>query len=188
MASGHRTISDLAGMRAISHPVRLAILEKLWAGDVLTATQAAELVGLTSSAASYHLQHLAKRGFIERVDTADGREHPWRATNVSVGMSGQPDARLGRTMMRNLAVRVMRILDTPPPVPVTRRPWPAGHRRAQLRLTKAEAKQLRRRIDEAIEEFEVVSAAHETGTPSGAEVFNYEAVWISGVVIEADQS
>lgn len=63
-------------LRALSHPARLAILEHLAAhGGEITATEAAEIVGLSPSATSYHLRALAKVNMInEAPSRGDGRE------------------------------------------------------------------------------------------------------------------
>ncbi len=71
-------------MRALSHPARLVVIDSLYAGEVLTATQCAALAGITPSAMSYHLRALEKYGIVRRVATGgDGRERPWmRAGDV----------------------------------------------------------------------------------------------------------
>jgi regulatory ArsR family protein len=51
------------------------------AGDDLTATQCAELTGLSPSATAYHLKLLERYGLAETAPPrADRRERPWRAT------------------------------------------------------------------------------------------------------------
>lgn len=76
-------------MRALAHPARLAVLDYLSkTDDGGTATQLAEVVGLSPSAMSYHLRALAKVGMIEEAPTrGDGRERVWqsRHKNFSVG-------------------------------------------------------------------------------------------------------
>ena len=95
-------------------------------GAVLTATQAGELTGLSASAMSYHLQHLAKLGLIERDASADGRERPWKAAGSGLRMSAQPDATLGAAMMQNLLADLARLLATPPPGPGEASPAATG--------------------------------------------------------------
>jgi DNA-binding transcriptional ArsR family regulator len=72
----HLVIRDPAVMRVLSHPARLAILEHLSAhGGDITATEAAEIVGLSPSATSYHLRALAKLDMIKEAPSrGDGRE------------------------------------------------------------------------------------------------------------------
>jgi len=80
-------------MRAMAHPVRLALMEALNDAGTLTATEAAERVGESPSNCSFHLRQLAKYGLAERAPGADGRERPWRAT--ATGLSyGQGEADL----------------------------------------------------------------------------------------------
>ena len=68
-------------IRALAHPARLAIIDALAAGEELTATQAAELTGLSPSATAYHLKLLERYGLAETADRRpDRRERPWRAT------------------------------------------------------------------------------------------------------------
>ncbi|GAB3921349.1 hypothetical protein GCM10027613_28640 [Microlunatus endophyticus] len=116
MVAERRELSDLAQMRAVSHPARWRVLEEMWAGRVLTATEAAEVVGLTPSAMSYHLQQLARLGLVERDESADGREHPWKASTDGVFMTTRPDDPLGRTMMQNLSRSIDRLVLSAPPV------------------------------------------------------------------------
>src|SRR5262245_34747147 len=74
------TIRDAQVMRAMAHPARIAILEYLGGGAEATATECAEVVGLSPSATSYHLRALAKVGLIEDAPSrGDGRERVWRS-------------------------------------------------------------------------------------------------------------
>ena len=73
-------LTDPRAIRALAHPARLAVIDELYAGRELTATECAEIAGLSPSAMSYHLRSLEKVGIVERADTTgDGRERPWRA-------------------------------------------------------------------------------------------------------------
>ena len=68
------------GMRALAHPVRVAILSHLqWHGPS-TATALAPLVGATPSVTSWHLRHLAEHGLVTDADVeSDGRQRWWQA-------------------------------------------------------------------------------------------------------------
>ena len=71
-------ITDPRAIRALAHPARQRIIDELYSGRVLTATECAELAGLTPSATSYHLRALERWGSIERAEaSADGRERPY---------------------------------------------------------------------------------------------------------------
>lgn len=73
-------LTDPRAIRALAHPARLTVIDELYTGRELTATECAELAGLSPSAMSYHLRSLEKYGIVERADAAaDGRERPWRA-------------------------------------------------------------------------------------------------------------
>ncbi|GIF57872.1 winged helix-turn-helix domain-containing protein [Asanoa iriomotensis] len=89
-----RRISDPKMLRALAHPARLAIIEDLnVTGDGRTATELAEIVGLSPSATSYHLRELAKVGLIEEAPSrGDGRERVWQSPVHSWGVDLEPDA------------------------------------------------------------------------------------------------
>ena len=77
----------------MAHPVRQRLIEDvLTTGKPLTATEAAARCEITPSAMSYHLRALEKWGMVERVDSGDGRERPWRLTadGFSIESSGDP--------------------------------------------------------------------------------------------------
>jgi DNA-binding transcriptional ArsR family regulator len=75
-------LHDPRDIRALAHPARMAIIDALATGDELTATECAELTGLSASATAYHLKLLQRYDFAERAPARnDGRERPWRATS-----------------------------------------------------------------------------------------------------------
>ena len=101
-------ISDPRALRALAHPARLTILQHLILDGPATATECAEVAGLSPSACSYHLRALARYGFVgeDPAGGADRRHRPWRARSsrsrrercqpASGGASGQPPARAER--------------------------------------------------------------------------------------------
>ena len=73
-------LQDPRDIRALAHPARMAIIDALATGEELTATECAELTGLSPSATAYHLKLLERYDFAERAPARnDGRERPWRA-------------------------------------------------------------------------------------------------------------
>ena len=76
-----RKISDAKTMRALAHPVRLELLELIRRDGETTATRAAEALGESPGNMSWHLQTLARYGFIEEADGGKGRSRPWRITS-----------------------------------------------------------------------------------------------------------
>src|SRR5580693_2363001 len=74
-------LTDARLMRGLAHPARLAILEHLVLDGPATATECADVAGLSPSACSYHLRALARYGLADEdpQSAADGRHRPWRA-------------------------------------------------------------------------------------------------------------
>ena len=82
-------LADPAAVRALAHPARLVVIDALYDGQVLTATECAERAGVTPSAMSYHLRALEKAGLVVRAEPrGDGRERPWKRAgkNLKVDM------------------------------------------------------------------------------------------------------
>ena len=78
-------LRDAAAIKALTHPARLAVLDELFAGRELTATECAEIAGVSPSAMSYHLRALAKAGIVVPAEpSGDGRRRPWRAAGTSL--------------------------------------------------------------------------------------------------------
>jgi DNA-binding transcriptional ArsR family regulator len=94
-----RLINDASVLRALAHPARMAILTHLGHGRSATATECAELVGLSPSATSYHLRALAKAGLVEEAPgRGDGRERVWRGVaghgyTVRLEQDADPEAK-----------------------------------------------------------------------------------------------
>src|ERR1700727_2563823 len=75
-------ITDARAMRALAHPLRVALLEAVRRDGEITATRAAELLQESPGNMSWHLQTLAKYGFVEETGEGKGRSRPWRAAAV----------------------------------------------------------------------------------------------------------
>jgi len=72
-------LTDPRAIRALAHAARLAVIEELYSGRELTATECAAIAGVSPSTMSYHLRSLEKAGIVERAEpTTDARERPWR--------------------------------------------------------------------------------------------------------------
>ncbi|MFI5915472.1 ArsR/SmtB family transcription factor [Dactylosporangium sp. NPDC051541] len=85
-------VRDAATMRALSHPARIAVLDRLFSGEPATATELAEVCGLSPSATSYHLRALAKAGMIEEAPSrGDGRERLWRSQHRGLDVATGPE-------------------------------------------------------------------------------------------------
>lgn len=73
-------VTDPKMVRALAHPVRMALLETMEREELqtITATQASELLGESPANCAFHLRTLAKYGFLEEAGGGRGRERPWR--------------------------------------------------------------------------------------------------------------
>ena len=74
-------ITDARAMRALAHPLRVALLEAMRRDGEITASRAAELLDESPGNMSWHLQTLAKYGFVEETGKGRGRSRPWRLTS-----------------------------------------------------------------------------------------------------------
>ena len=103
-------LTDPQMMRALAHQARIAIWTHLGLHGPATATECAEIAGLSPSACSYHLRTLAKYGFVEEDpdSAADGRERPWRARVLAFNMLDRPGAPAATQVASRLLVENMR--------------------------------------------------------------------------------
>jgi DNA-binding transcriptional ArsR family regulator len=78
----HIAILDARGLRVFAHPARIQLVHLLRKHGASTATRLAELMGVNSGTASYHLRQLAAGGFVEE-DTSrgNGRDRWWRSAH-----------------------------------------------------------------------------------------------------------
>ncbi len=75
---------SLDGLKALAHPRRLQIMERLAMHGPATSATLARGLGLNTGATSYHLRALARFGFVEETTGdrgAHGRERWWRAVS-----------------------------------------------------------------------------------------------------------
>lgn len=86
-----RELRDPSVLRALSHPLRLSLLEHLATVGQATATELAERVDESPANCSWHLRQLAKYGLIEEADGGTGRQRPWRWINESLGVADPTD-------------------------------------------------------------------------------------------------
>ena len=97
------TVTDPKAMRALAHPVRMALLELFEVSPTLTATRASEALGESPANCAFHLRTLAKYGFVEEAGGGRGRERPWRRVpkSISVSSAGQrdPQARMAAEVL-----------------------------------------------------------------------------------------
>src|SRR5580698_10256418 len=68
-----RQLTDSRTLRALTHRVRIALIEALLLGGAMTATEVGEQIGESSTTCSFHLRQLAKYGFVEEAGGGKGR-------------------------------------------------------------------------------------------------------------------
>ncbi|RKT54248.1 ArsR/SmtB family transcription factor [Saccharothrix australiensis] len=74
-------IRDPKALRALAHPLRWQLIELIRNEDTATATRCARALGESVAGCSYHLNLLAKYGFVEHAPGGVGREKRWRLTS-----------------------------------------------------------------------------------------------------------
>jgi len=158
----HLAIRDPKMMRALAHPLRVALIEAIGQAEsrTLTATEASELLGESPANCAFHLRTLAKYGFVEEAGGGRGRQRPWRLRfsgleieppwedqETRLAVQAAADIWIDRwlTRARN---RLMRITDYPAD-------WQAAAIAAEYRLylTAQEANELSAGIDRLIAPF-----------------------------------
>jgi predicted transcriptional regulator len=153
-------LTDPKAMRALAHPVRLALMEILDVTRTLTATQASEILGESPANCAFHLRTLAKYGFVREAGGGRGRERPWTVAQRSLHISayGQKDKQaelaartLSEVWFDRILNRIRRML--------SRDSWPDGWadavhvgRNVQF-LTPEETKQVAEEIHESLKRY-----------------------------------
>lgn len=102
-------VTDARAMRALAHPLRVALLELMRRDGEITATRAAELLGESPGNMSWHLQTLAKYGFVEETGEGRGRSRPWRLASegqsFDTGVADPEVAAAGEALERTFSER-----------------------------------------------------------------------------------
>ena len=100
-----REITDARSLRALTHPVRLQLIELLSVEGPMTATQAGERIGESPTTCSFHLRQLAKYGFVTEAGGGRGRSRPWRMTSIGMRLTSNgedPDFELAARALERL--------------------------------------------------------------------------------------
>ena len=155
------TLTDPRAIRAIAHEARQQVIDELYSGSVLTATEAAQICGLSPSAMSYHLRALAKWGIVVRDEaSSDGRERPWRAGAHSLNLGrGRGDGTAAASMRQaaNAVISTFMVgLNKAVDGWLENDPQAKGATvsRGRLYLSDEEAAALNRDIDELVERYD----------------------------------
>jgi Helix-turn-helix domain len=87
--------ADPRAMRALTHPLRLSLLELLAGSGPATAAACGRALGAPQANCSFHLRQLAKYGFVEEAEAgagADKRERRWRVAEERPLMRFGPES------------------------------------------------------------------------------------------------
>jgi DNA-binding transcriptional ArsR family regulator len=95
-------------LRALSHPLRLRMLEVLREGPA-TASALGRRLGESSGATSYHLRALAKAGVVEEDERGSKRERWWRRVDSFTLISRAMPAELDEAEAASLEAALARI-------------------------------------------------------------------------------
>lgn len=108
-AFGDFELTDPKAMRALAHPVRLAILDHLQRHGPATATSLSAHVDASPSVASWHLRHLAGFGLVQEWDGGgDRRQRWWQATASGFRFEAPEDDSEGSAAARQLSRQMFR--------------------------------------------------------------------------------
>lgn len=175
MPENRRSVTDARTLRALAHPLRLAILNHLMAFGAQTASACAEAVGSTASNCSYHLRSLARYGFVEPLPSTDGRERPWRSAATGFEFRILDDSDPAATAVERLITEAQidegarlqkKALALQAQIPVEWRDAASGASYA-LRMTPAELSELSEKLDALIRPYIGLTRAD---SPEGSEV------------------
>ncbi|MBF4625253.1 transcriptional regulator [Clavibacter sp. VKM Ac-2872] len=184
--SDPRRVTGAAELRALAHPLRLAILEELTIDGPLTASQLAPRVGASPSLCSFHVRHLAAHGFVRESARPGGRARPWEVTSEGLhlgpeevpgpGPQGRPEEdpeerRAGEVLHRVLVERWLARYgtwrETEPGYPDDWR-TAAVHDQYGYWMTPAELGELRQRIEDMIRPLHRERRTDPASRPAGA--------------------
>lgn len=153
-------LTDPKAMRALAHPVRMALLDLLGVAGTLTATQASEILGESPANCAFHLRTLAKYGFAREAGGGRGRERPWtrtrRVISISSTQQDNPQAAiaagaLGAVYFERWVERARRVFGSRERLPGWERA--TSMNRSAVFLTAEETVQVGREIQEIIDRY-----------------------------------
>jgi hypothetical protein len=153
-------LTDPLAMRALAHPVRVALVELLTVADTLTATQASELLGESPANCAFHLRTLAKYGFVAEAGGGRGRERPWKAAERRIAISTKQEdpqaaaaaGALSRAWLDLWIERARQVFGSDSSLPGWERT--TGWSRTAVFLTPEEAADLRGQMRRLLEKYE----------------------------------
>ncbi len=167
-------ITDPRAMRALSHPVRLRILDQLKRYGPATATSLSPIVGASPSVTSWHLRHLSQFGLVQDADVAsDGRRRWWEAVARGYRFA-VPDDEEGQAASRLLSTQMFTQYEQLPRrwneevAPRLSGPWQrlGGMANTRVALTPNELDKVEKAIEELLAPY--VRRQDQDGVPANA--------------------
>lgn len=152
---------DVTRLKALAHPIRIALLESLSRYGAQTACTVAGRLGESSGSTSYHLRQLAKHGFVREVEgRGTARERWWERVpepiHTTSEMATSPATRdatkvLAKTFMNSHAQALGEFIEHSDSLPDE---WGGTSiiRGASVRLTLAEAQEVSRQASEYLDQ------------------------------------
>lgn len=155
-------VIDTEGLKALAHPLRVALLEELSTYGPATASRLAQRLGESSGATSYHLRQLEKHRFVHEVEgRGSGRERWWARVPGGISVStiglepGSAAFAAGEMISREWERHRGRLLDdfTTQGTHVLPESWIAGSMltTSNLRLTVEQLAEVSRRMEAALD-------------------------------------
>ena len=153
-------VLDVTRLKALAHPIRIALLESLSRYGAQTACSVADRLGESSGSTSYHLRQLAKHGFVREVEgRGTARERWWERVPEPIEMTAEmaksPATRdasriLAKTVVGSSAAAMAEFIDHSESLPDG---WAESSvlSGATLRLTLEEAREVSRQASEHFE-------------------------------------
>ena len=89
-------------LRALAHPLRLELLERLGVHGPMTASQLGEALGQSPANCSWHLRKLAEHGYVTAAPGGEGRSRPWQVVTQG-DASATPSGPAGDRVQQLLA-------------------------------------------------------------------------------------
>jgi predicted ArsR family transcriptional regulator len=152
---------DAKGMRVLAHPARVQLVHLLRKHGTSTATRLAQLMGVNSGTASYHLRQLAAAGFVEEdTERGNGRDRWWRAAHrqtvleeTNMETDGDTTVAYLQSVAATHAMHTQRALSELQTMPAAWRDDVFAMSEYPLRLTVEEAARLRDELGDLIAQY-----------------------------------
>ncbi|WP_336206576.1 ArsR/SmtB family transcription factor [Nonomuraea sp. LPB2021202275-12-8] len=170
-------VLDAKGLRALAHPLRVELVNLLRRHGPSTATRLADLLGVNSGTASYHLRRLAAAGFVEEdTERGNARDRWWRPVHQITRLTDpdlserEPEATMAylQSVAASYNLRLQQALNGLDTMPRDwRRVFDLSSR--ALRLTQEEAETLHGELMELLDRYRRDTPELAASAPEGAE-------------------